>query len=113
MYDRDEIQRKNVYELVEEINGAMDAKVNDLEPVTPAQMGLDTRSSYGEIFYDADSECFVVAASSDRALQYYGGFEYVDEECRTVIGDWVIYYGDDSRVQNCIDRVEDSLRETE
>ena len=56
--------------------------------VTGADLGLDPRALHrGHIVDDV----LIVRKSADRNLQYYGGFEYVEDAARTTIGDYVIY----------------------
>lgn len=38
-----------------------------------------------------------------NALDYYGGFEYVDKDYRYTLGDYVFYSADDERVQSLLD----------
>ena len=65
------------------------------------RLGLDHRSAY-TVF--VSNEGIVVHANQDRMLQYYGGFEYVDKEYRMVLGDWVFYSSEDSRVDEHLQR---------
>jgi hypothetical protein len=39
-------------------------------------------------------------------LNYYGGFEYVDSEDRMLIGRYVVFFGNSSRVQTVIDALD-------
>lgn len=73
--------------------------------VEPKQLGLDERASYGQLLV---GDNFIAAGSrnDDRVLQYYGGFEYVDKDCRLEVGSLVIYSAEDERVQGCLDRLE-------
>jgi hypothetical protein len=68
--------------------------------VKPTEVGLDSRAAY-EIFINEDN--IAIRKSSRRSLDYYGGFEYVDEEHVTVLGDYVFYSADDERVQDHLD----------
>ncbi len=70
-------------------------------------VGLDPRAFIGEFFYNED--CIIVLAGNNRALRYYGGFEYIDEEYVRQYGDYVIYSAEHDRVQDVID----SLKEAE
>ena len=68
--------------------------------VKPAEVGLDSRVAY-EIFINEDY--IAVGKGNRRTLDYYGGFEYVDEEHVTVLGNYVFYSSDDERVQGHLD----------
>jgi hypothetical protein len=58
---------------------------------------LDSRASY-RLYIDADLTAIVALKDSDRQLQYYGGFEYVDKDSRRELGNWVFYSNEDNRV---------------
>jgi hypothetical protein len=64
------------------------------------KLGLDPRAG-GFVWVDEDT--IVVRKGSDGSLQYYGGFEYVNKEYRREMGDYVFYFGDDSRVRRHLD----------
>ena len=63
--------------------------------VRPPAVGLDVRAGYklhiGEDF-------IACGVPDDRALQYYGGFEYVDKEFRQELGGYVFYSNESARV---------------
>lgn len=59
---------------------------------TIARMFGDKRAT-GMVWVDTVEECIVVKKYNDNTLQYYGGFEYVDKDCRRELGDYVIYMG--------------------
>lgn len=90
-----------VYELLSEINSRVEELIeNEFQEVTPEEVGLDTRAAY-RLFIN--EEFIAVSKGNRRNLDYYGGFEYVDEEHITVIGDMVFYSADDERVQDHLD----------
>lgn len=61
------------------------------------QRALPRRMLIGE-------EVLVVPAGSDlRMLDYYGGFEYVEEYCRMQVGNWVVFSNECSRVAEVLD----------
>lgn len=80
--------------------------LNELPNVSASQLGLDSRAGYS-IWVDEDM--LIVTKATDRTLQYYGGFEYVDSECRTTIGNYVLYCADSSRVSDCIAHYEETF----
>ena len=92
-------------ELNEKVGIAVKNALVDAKETASENVGLDERASkkmyIGEDF-------IAVKKINDRTLQYYGGFEYVSQDCRAEMGDYVFYYGDDSRVQDCISRFENA-----
>jgi hypothetical protein len=88
-----------MYELITDINRQIQAKVNDMTVVKADALGLDIRAGYK--IYVGDT-CIAVNKRNDRDLQYYGGFEYCDKDCRIELGDYVVYFADDDRVQECL-----------
>ena len=83
------------------MNGMVETFIDEkFQLVTPKEIGLDDRSSY-QLFINEDY--IAVGKGSRRTLDYYGGFEYVDEEHVTVLGNYVFYSSDDERVQGHLD----------
>ena len=74
-----------------------------------SKFGLDQRAAYSGIYADVENEEFVaVTAGSDRILQYYGGFEYINKEFRYELGGYVFYLTEsdgDGRVNACFERL--------
>jgi hypothetical protein len=66
-----------------------------MEMVPANQLGLDIRC--GKVFVSPD--CIAIHKANDRAVQYYGGFEYVDKEFRHEMGDFVFYSAEEGRIQ--------------
>ena len=84
-----------------EINKKVEAIIDEeFREVTPKEVGLDPRAGYN-IFINEDY--IAVRKGNRRTLDYYGGFEDVDEEHVTVLGDMVFYSADDERVQDHLD----------
>ena len=94
---------------INEFNDEFTDMVHKMNKVSADKLGLDIRAGYGLWVCE---EGIVVTHAVDRTLQYYGGFEYVDKEDRTVIGNWVFYSRNSGRVQGCLDYYE-SEQETE
>ena len=90
-----------LYDLMNEINTKVDRLINDeFREVTPQELGLDPRAGY-HLFIN--EEYIAVGNGNRRSLDYYGGFEYVDEEHVTVLGEYIFYSADDERVQGHLD----------
>ena len=85
----------NLFSLIDDVTELTDNYIATMEKVPADKLGLDNRS--GSLFVSPD--CIAVYKANDRALQYYGGFEYVDSEYRHEMGDYVFYSYEDSRVQ--------------
>ena len=89
----------DLFELIDEVTEITDNFVAKMGQVPAKQLGLDNRC--GKLFVTPD--CIGVYKSNDRALQYYGGFEYVDIEYRYEFGDYVFYSQADKRVSDCLE----------
>jgi hypothetical protein len=83
--------------------------IEDAELLPAEKFGLDERC--GNLYMGEDF--IAVNIPRDRTLQYYGGFEYVDTDCRMVIGDYVFYSSDADRVQDAMDEALGELNEGE
>lgn len=89
------------YEMIAEVEGKVAEFIDTATRINPEICGLDRRAGFN-IFITED----VIACrrSDDKSLQYYGGFEYVQDEFRSVLGDYVFYDGQDERVQEHIQK---------
>jgi len=88
-------------ELLSEMNSKVEGLIDEeFREVTPKEVGLDSRAGY-RLFINEDY--IAVSRGNRRSLDYYGGFEYVDEEHVTVLGDMVFYSSEDERVQGHLD----------
>ena len=88
-------------ELLSEMNSKVEGLIDEeFREVTPKEIGLDSRAGY-RFFINEDY--IAVSRGNRRSLDYYGGFEYVDEEHITVLGNMVFYSSDDERVQGHLD----------
>jgi hypothetical protein len=90
----------NFFILIDDVTELTDTFVGGMVKVNPEQLGLDQRC--GKLFANAD--CIAVYKGNDRSLQYYGGFEYVDNEYRHEMGDYVFYSAEDNRVQGHLEQ---------
>jgi hypothetical protein len=89
-----------LYDIVENAERAVREWLNENAEIVRADVfGLDPRAGHVWVSESA----IIVESYSQRSLEYYGGFEYVNKECRTQVGGLIIYYADDERVQDCID----------
>jgi hypothetical protein len=91
----------SIDEMAYAVNGAVNRTVHATMTACRAdEMGLDSRAGYTLFVND---EYIAVPSSGIRSLEYYGGFEYVDEEYTFVLGDYKFYSTDDDRVKEHID----------
>ena len=95
----------SIQNLIDQVNEQTYSHVEDkMKYVKASELGLDSRC--GMVYVDSD--CIAVTQNSDRSLQYYGGFEYVDKEYRTEMGGYVFYFRDDDRVNGHLETFEES-----
>ena len=86
-----------MYELFEKIDDLVKVFLEEeATKVTAEEIGLDRRAAH-RLFVTHNA--IIVHKKHDASLQYYGGFEYVDKECRKEVGDYVFYTDDDDRVR--------------
>lgn len=85
----------NFEDLLFESNLLVNRYLAGAQEVLPEDLGLDRRAGYRMFVTE---EAIAVTKNCDRSLQYYGGFEYVDKDYRTEIGEWVFYSAEDDRV---------------
>jgi hypothetical protein len=78
-----------------EINEKVEAIIDDMREVRPADLGLDNRCAY-QLFID--EEYIAIQKADLKNLRYYGGFEYVSEEYVLELGEYVFYNAEDERV---------------
>lgn len=83
----------------------------NFERVKARDLGLDDRSAH-EIF--VSREGIMVCRNNDRSLQYYGGFEYIDVDCRREYGsEYVFYSAEDNRVRGHLNHIYEDIQEYE
>ena len=61
--------------------------IGRIEKVSAAKLGLDPRAGYVRVLDDG----IIVDSGSIRSMNYYGGFEYVDESAITRFGDFTYF----------------------
>ena len=71
---------------------------NEMMRVCASELGLDERCGYVYV----NEDCIVVQYNYTRGLEYYGGFEYVDDEYKIRMGDFIVYMNEDDRVADAI-----------
>jgi len=92
-------------DMIDCINEVVERNIrSNFEQTSAVKLGLDIRAGY-RIFVNRD----YIATSNRRELDYYGGFEYVDRDSVTVIGDYTFYDSNDERVSDCIEAFYESM----
>lgn len=86
----------HMIDVIEEFNERVEDCLAKMKHATPDQLGLDRRCC-SQLWVGED--CIMVRKHDDKTLMYYGGFEYVDPDAKTIIGDYVIYLDVDERVR--------------
>ena len=93
-----------------EINGKIEAIIDEMIEVKPDELGLDKRCAF-QLFID--EEYIAVQKSDLRNIRYYGGFEYVSEEYVLELGEYVFYHSEDERVTGHISEYYDKQEDKE
>ena len=58
------------------------------------------------VYLSKERDFVAVNQGSVREFEYYGGFEYADPDCKTYIGNLVLYSAEEERVTELIERIE-------
>ena len=101
----------SMLDLVDEVQDMVERQVQGMRRVSANELGLDIRC--GRAYVDED--CIVVDAGNARSYDYYGGFEYIDDEDKRVLGDYVVYLATADRVMEALECLmeKDGLCESE
>ncbi len=83
----------------DEIDNMIDDIVGGMRKVNSKEIGLDERCGYVYI----NDEYICVKKNNKKAIEYYGGFEYIDREYVKEYGDYVFYSCEDERVMDCME----------
>ena len=87
-------------DLVGNVNVEVNKYLGYMEITNAEALGLDARAG-SELFVGPDG--MAVESRYDRALRYYGGFEYINDMDRIQLGDYVFYSNRATRVSECLD----------
>ena len=100
-----------MWELQEQIKNLVDEYFEDSGAVrvSAEAVGLDHRAGY--LFVSTDEGWIAAVAGNVRSLEYYGGFEYVDDKLS--IGEITFYSSDSSRVADAIEYYNDKQQRKE
>ena len=95
---------------VEEMEEAIRVMTTKMDEAGPLDLGLDIRAGYK---FWVSEDGLITTVDSDRTLQYYGAFEYVEKQFRTVCGKYVIYTRGDEYVDEALDHYFDKIENLE
>ena len=103
----------NMLDLLDEVQDLMERQIQGMRVVNATELGLDIRC--GRAYVDDNMEYIVVDKGNARSYNYYGGFEYIDDEDKREMGDYVIYLNTCDRVSEALENLmeKDGLCESE
>ena len=99
----------SVEEMQDAINEVVERHVRKMRSVSATDLGLDQRCGMAWV-----DETTIVTYTSNR-FDYYGGFEYVDQEDIQVLGDYKFYNSNSGRISDALECLmeKDGLCESE
>lgn len=93
------MERANFTDFSNRIEKELQDLLETCVKVTGDQINLDKR--VGSVWLAEDA--IIVNSANRNAINYYGGFEYIDPEYVQTIGDYTIYSSNEDRVRGCLD----------
>ena len=91
----------NLLDLIDEVQDMVERQVQGMRRVSATELGLDLRC--GSAYVDDNMEYIVVDSGNARSYNYYGGFEYIDDEDKRTLGDYVVYLNTSDRVRDALE----------
>lgn len=91
----------SMQDLADEVQDLVERQVQGMRRVSATELGLDNRC--GRAYVDENMDCIVVDSGNARSYDYYGGFEYIDDEDKRVLGDYVVYLDTSDRVRDALE----------
>lgn len=91
----------DILEIVENATRDFKDALAELPKVNTRELGLDERA--GRVWIDVDNGLIIAGSANVRSLDYYGGFEYVDEGAVTEFAGFKVYDTYDDRVSEALD----------
>jgi len=90
-----------IYDVIQEANYLVMDHINaNMKVCGPHDLGLDPRA--GGTFYVSE-DGIGIKNTNRGSLEYYGGFEYVRDDCVLSAGDYTFYLAEDDRVRDHIE----------
>ena len=98
-------------DMIDAVNEVVERNIRTKFTQVPASdLGLDNRC--GRLLVDIVDEVIAVPNHNIRTLDYYGGFEYINEgEGRVTVGDYTFFTSDNERVNDCFEALRSSIDE--
>ncbi len=90
----------NILDLVDEVQDLVERQVAGMRRVSATELGLDQRCGFA--YVDEDMQAIVVDDARARSFNYYGGFEYIADEDKRTLGDYVVYLDTSDRVRDAL-----------
>ena len=91
----------SVLDLADEVQDMVERHVQGMRRVSAVELGLDIRC--GRAYVDEDLQAIVVDSGNARSYNYYGGFEYIDDEDKRQLGDYTVYMDSSERVREALE----------
>ena len=91
----------NLLDLADEVQDMVERQVQGMKRVNASELGLDNRC--GRAYIDDTLEYIVVDSGAARSYNYYGGFEYISDEDKRTLGDYVVYLNTSDRVRDALE----------
>ena len=100
-----------LWELEQKVNDLVDKYLEDSGAINVCalQVGLDYRC--GRVYVSLEED-YIAVKGDTGMIGYYGGFEYIDSEFITTIGNVTFYDSEPDRVLCCLERYKESLSES-
>ncbi len=106
------MQFTDTLEMIDEIQYAVERHVQGLRRVSANDLGLDMRC--GRAYVGENLDC-IIEDGDARSFNYYGGFEYIDDEDKRTLGDYTFFLDTSDRVREALETLmeKDGLCESE
>ncbi len=91
-------------DFLDNIESQIEAHVSKMKKASAKKFGLDVRC--GNLWYNDNA--IVVNSNNRSGLEFYGGFEYIDESDKKTFGDYIFYSSRDDRVFEALETVLES-----
>lgn len=91
----------NILDLADEVQDMVERQVAGMRRVSATELGLDQRCGFA--YVDEDMQAIVVDDARARSFNYYGGFEYISDEDKRQLGDYVVYMDTSDRVRDALE----------
>ena len=94
------MQFTDTLSMLDEVSYAVERHVQGLRRVTANELGLDMRC--GRAYVSENMDCIIVDGDA-RSFNYYGGFEYIEDEDKRSLGDYTFFMDTSERVRDALE----------